>query len=110
MTFYDVKAIRDDVAFIKNDYLQFKEEVRMSFANINAKSSGAFTSDFFPAEDNDSILRFMNDDADFEKRKNGLYLLLLGCGADSQRKFTDSFLRTLFSKNYLATYIWPHGR
>ena len=108
VTFYDVKAIRDDVAFIKQDYLEFKKEMRLEMARLN--SSTSYSSDYFPADDNSSICRFMEEDKDFKKRKESLYLLLSGCDADKPRKFSDSFLSTLFTKNYLSKYIWPLGR
>lgn len=107
VTFYDMKALKEDVAFIKQDYLQFKEEVRVKMANMNA--SGTYVSDFFPAKENSDIERFMKKDAGLQKRKDCLYLLLLSFDANTTRKFSDTFLANLFSKEYLAKYIWPHG-
>ena len=95
------------MAFIKEDYLQFKQEVRAKLASMNA--SGTYASDWFPVQDNEAILRFLKDDSGLEKRKDCLYLLLSSCDDTSARKFSDSFLNNLFTKEYLATYIWPHG-
>ena len=110
VTFFDVKAIRDDIAFLKKEFLELKDEMKLSFASANAKASGQYTSDFFPLRDNASIERFMKEDEELEKRKDSLYLLLSGCDAETPRKFSDAFLRTLFSKDYMKTYIWPLGK
>ena len=107
VSFYDVKAIRDDVAFIKEDYLRFKEEVRIKMASMNA--SGSYASDYFPVNDNGDIERFMRKDGGLQKRKDCLYLMLQGCEAETSRKFSDNFLSSVFTKSYMATYIWPHG-
>ena len=65
----------------------------------------------FPVDDNDTIINFMKNDPEFEKRKDSLYLILLGCAAaETPRKFSALFLSTLFTKKYLSTYIWPLGR
>ena len=79
----------------------------MKMANINA--SGAYVSDYFPANDNEDIERFMKKDAGLQKRKDCLYLVLLGFDAATSRKFSDTFLKNLFTPSYLSRYIWPHG-
>ena len=107
VTFYDAKTTRDDVAFLKQEFLQFKEEVRFHFAKLN--SSGTYVSDFFPANDNSDIERFLKNDANLQKRKDSLYLLLMTCDGETPRKFSDTFLKILFTQDYLATYIWPLG-
>ena len=109
-TFYDVKTIKQDVALLKQIFLEFMEETRAGFANINASAPGSNTNDFFPADSNEPIERFMRKDHEYDKRVKSLYLLLTGCGTNNQRTFTDSFIRTLFSKTYIANHIWPHGR
>ena len=107
---YNLKAIRDDVALMRKDYLEFKQEVRTSLARFDAIGS-SYVSDFFPAEDNQQILDFLKEDKKLKKRKDSLYLLLtMTSAADTDRKFSDMFLRTLFSKKYLAEHMWPHGR
>lgn len=97
------------MAFIKQEILEFKNEVRLGFASLNAKTRPNLN-DYFPADDNSSIERFLNRDDGYEERLDGLYLLLSGCSAETPRKFTDAFLRTLFSKEYIVTHIWPLGR
>ena len=107
VSFYDIKAIRDDLAFLKQDYLEFKQEIRDKLASLNA--SGNYACEWFPLNDNEEIQKFMKNDNGFQKRKDCLYLLLSSCDADTPRKFHDAFLNNVFSKEYLARYIWPHG-
>ena len=106
--FVDIKELKQDVAWFKQDYSDFKDEVRQSLAQTNAM--GTYTNDFFPADDNEDLERFMCKDKNFEKRREALYLLISGCASDDPRKFVDSMITALFSKNYLSTYIWPYGR
>lgn len=104
----DIREIKNDLKLFREDYLEFKTEVRQSLYHF--KSKGPDASTYFPVQDNKIIEKFMCKDEDFEKRKQVLYHLMMECEADSQRKFTDSFLTTIFSKQYLATHIWPCGR
>lgn len=108
VAFFDVKDIKADLAALKKDYFEFKEEVRTSMLKVASKGPDA--SEFFPAKDNATIDRFMLKDEGFEKRKELLYLLLFNCGCDVQKSFADSFLLTVFSKEYVETHIWPLGR
>lgn len=106
--FFDLKTVKADTAFLKNDYLEFKQEMRLAVSNLNAK--GSYVSEFFPANNNEMIDRFLKKDDGYSKRIDSLYLLMSECDAKTKRLFSDSFLRTLFTKDYMNTYLWPLGR
>ena len=108
VAFYDIKEVKVDVAFIKKDYLEFKEEVRNVLSQFISKGPDA--SDFFPANDNATIERFMVKDDMFQKRKEALYFLLYNCSSNNQRAFSESFINAVFTKEYIETHIWPLGR
>lgn len=106
--FFDNKEIKADIAFLKQDYLEFKEEVRTSLSKVSSKGPAAIQ--WFPANDNDDLERFMAKDEIFEKKQEILYFLLYNCGCDIQKSFADSLLTTIFTKEYIETHIWPLGR
>ena len=107
-TYFLVKEIKKEVTFLKNDYLEFKQEMRAAVGKVTSK--GCYASDFFPADDNDVLDRFMTNDKDFEKRREALYLLVSGCESDKEKTFANSMLNAIFSRKYMATHIWPLGR
>lgn len=98
----------NDTAFLKKEFLEFKQEMRHKLAGF--KSMGPDLSDYFPAKNNDSIEKFMQQDEQLKERKDALYFLLQGCGFSTEKQFSDSFITSLFDTEYLKKYIWPHGR
>ena len=108
VAFFDIKEIKADIAFIKQDYLEFKEEISSILYQVASK--GPDSSEFFPANDNATLIRFLVKDDGYEKRKEALYFLMYNCGCDVQKTFADSFLTTVFTKQYIETHIWPLGR
>lgn len=108
VAFFDMKEIKADLTSFKQDYLEFKEEIRSILSMLVSKGPDA--SDFFPANDNATLNRFMEKDKGYEKRKEALYFLIYNCGCDVQKTFADSFLTTVFTKQYIETHIWPLGR
>lgn len=63
-TFVDVKGIKVDFASFREDYLEFKNEVRQSITNLQSKA--AYANEYFPVEDNEDLERFMSQDKKFE--------------------------------------------
>ena len=108
VAFFDIKEIKADTAFIKKDYLEFKEEVRSALSKVSSR--GTYANEFFPANDNPTLNRFMVKDEGYEKRREVLYFLIYNCGCDVQKTFADSFLNTIFTKQYIETHVWPLGR
>lgn len=108
VAFFDIKEIKADLAFIKNDYLQFKEEIRTGLSKVT--SEGFYANEFFPVNDNDTLQRFLAKDNEYDKRREVLYFMLYNCACDSQKSFAESFVSTVFTKQYMETHIWPLGR
>lgn len=108
VAFYDVKTVKTDLSAFKKDYFQFKEEIRTAIAAIAIK--GPEAADFFPANDNSTIQKFLVRDSEFPKRKESLYFLLYGCATDAPKTFSDALISTVFTREYTETHVWPLGR
>lgn len=108
VAFFDIKTMKDELSVFKNDYLEFKEEIRTKLAAFGTKTPDA--SDFFPTKDNATLERFMVKDDLFKNRKESLYLLLYGCASDNQKNFCDGFINAVFTREYCTSHVWPYGR
>lgn len=64
-------------------------------------------SEFFPANDNETIMKFLEEDADYKARRHGFYELLKTCMSTTKKKFGDSLINTLFTVHYKSYTRWP---
>lgn len=86
---------------IKEEIAKFTFHMEMNTHDVSS---------FFPANDNATILRFMEQDGEFNSRRHGFYELLKTCVSVSQKKFTDSLINTLFTVHYKSNIRWPCTR
>lgn len=64
-------------------------------------------SNYFPANDNETINRFLLEDEDYKARRHGFYELLKTCVSVSQKKFGEAIINTLFTLHYKSNTRWP---
>lgn len=96
------------IAELKELYQEVKKEITAFTFHIRMGTEDV--SRFFPANDNDMILKFMEQDGEFESRRHGFYELLKTTVSTTQKKFTDSLINTLFTVNYKGHHRWPCAR
>ena len=103
---YFHKANKEELESVKSIALEIKDDVKNSMFQI--KMEEANITEFFPAQDNDSISRFMENNTTFNLRRRGFYNLLKTiANSGSKKKFSESLLTTLFSLDYKRQKKWP---
>ena len=102
---FDQKANKDDMANVLKLLREIKEAVDDS--KFKNKMKTIKIADYFPAKNNDSLKRFLKQDSDYDRRQEALYELLKTVVTDSQKKFNDSLLSTLFTLEYKEQHRWP---
>lgn len=91
------------------EILQYMKGVREELQNslFQFKMEAADVTEYFPTNDNETILRFMENDSTFNLRRRGFNNLLKTVATDTKKKFSDALLATLFTLQYKREFRWP---
>lgn len=77
---------------------------------FHSKMNTDSVSKYFPADDNETIMRFMEQDENFDARRHGFYELLKTTEAKTAKKFSESLIKALFTVRYKSYTRWPCSR
>lgn len=99
------KLIIAGINELKTLYLDVKKE--LSAFSFHMKMQTDDVSQFFPANDNETILKFMNEDEQFNARRHGFDELLKTTISHTSKKFHEALLNTLFTVHYKSNTRWP---
>lgn len=103
--FHDNQSNMEGIADLKTDNAQIKKDIAQVAFQIKMDIDDV--SQYFPANSNDDINRFLKNDEDYPSRRRGLYDLLKTTVSTNKKRFSDTFLHTLFTVKYKSEARWP---
>lgn len=104
--FNELSSLTQKVERILSILLELKVDMAKLAYKVDMAESSVH--EFFPLKSADDLDRFMDvGKGNFEKRKSGLYDLLLTVVSPNASAFSQGLINALFDSSYIKNYRWP---
>lgn len=101
---YEHRSHKQNLAELLTVCREIRDDVKN--ATFISKMDTVKVDKFFPANDNETLERFMKEDNELRQRQRGFYELMKTLGTENKKKFTESLLSTIFSLQYKQQHKW----
>lgn len=102
---YELRGHKEDLSELLTICRDIKNEVENS--NFKLKMDTVEVGGvYFPAPDNETIMRFLEPDSEFQLRRRGFHELMKCVVSPCKKKFCEALLTNLFTLEYKQKHKW----